>query len=102
MPLLESVILELGRVKDEAAGHKLFALARLEGHPQRAIACLALGASGLKGAVLPLTEALGAGDGFVRLCAYEALKELTKEDHFADWLYGPLAERQAAIEAYRN
>ena len=49
---------------------------------------------------LPMTDAaLEDDDGWLRFCAYRALVYIAKGsfDHFADWMYGPLAERDDAV-----
>ena len=38
--------------------------------------------------------------GFVRFCAYEALRQLTGSDFWADWLYGDAGERGAAAQQW--
>jgi len=86
IPLLETILMELARRADEPAVDALAEVVRDRGHPQRAAACLALGATGRKTAGPHLLYTLKDGDPFVRLCAYLGLKRLTGHDFFVDWL----------------
>ena len=101
VPLQEALVLELGRLRDPAAQAKLKELAALERLPLRGPACLALAATGTAEAGAVLVDALEASRPFVRLCAYLGLRELTGEDHFADWLYGDPGKRAVAVAEYR-
>jgi len=86
VPLLETILMELARRADDAAIDALAEVVRDRGHPQRAAACLALGATGKKSAGPHLLYTLKDGEPFVRLCAYLGLKRLTGKDFFVDWL----------------
>ena len=66
----------------------------------RSIAALALGLAGDPPAAAALVPLLQDPEPFTRLCAYESLRHLTGQDHFADWLRGPAEERAAAAERY--
>jgi HEAT repeat protein len=101
VPWLAEVLLELGRTRDPAAVEALGTFVE-PGRPARAEACLALGATGRREAVPHLLRALAGDDGFVRYCAYLALRAITGRDHFADWIYGNASERARAVEAYRS
>jgi HEAT repeat protein len=86
VPLLETILMELARRADDAAIDALAEVVRDRGHPQRAAACLALGATGKRSAGPHLLYTLKDGEPFVRLCAYLGLKRLTGKDFFVDWL----------------
>lgn len=101
VPLMSTVVLELGRTRDPVAVLALARILRDAKHPYRAEAALALGSTGSRSAVTHLLAGLEDADGFVRMCAYEALKALTRQDHFADWWSGGQTERTAAVDAYR-
>jgi hypothetical protein len=102
VPLEETYLIELGRTGSEPAMRKLGELLQRPRNRHRAVCCLALGATGRQDAVPLLVPMLVDLDPFVRLCAYRALVYLTEREHFADWLYGTEAERQAAMEKYRQ
>lgn len=101
VPLAGALVMELGRTKDGKALEPLLGMLRDDRHPARAEVCLALGTLGLKEAAVDLVIALDAKDGFVRYCAYRALKAITGEDHFADWLYGDGSAIGPAIAKYQ-
>lgn len=108
VPLEEAAVVALGRAAATAGGEvreravdELAALLEDERSPHRPAIALALGHTRAPRAAPPLAELLLDPDPFVRLCAYEALRSLTGEDWFADWLRGPRADREAAAERYR-
>ena len=41
-------------------------------------------------------------DGWARFCAYRALKMMSGEDHFCDWIFGSKKRREEQIELYRD
>ena len=86
IPLLETILMELARRADEPSVDALAEVVRDRGHPQRAAACLALGATGRKSAGPHLLYTLKDGEPFVRLCAYLGLRRLTGQNFFVDWL----------------
>jgi HEAT repeat protein len=98
--LEEEILMSLGRTGTAEAAAALSKVVEDEDSVYRATACLALGASGQPVAARYLVRALVADDPFVRLCAYEALKYLTGEDHFADWIYGDEHARTVAAGEY--
>lgn len=100
VPLEEAILLALGHTRAPAA---VSALAQLLGDkelPCRAHVCLAAGATGDRSLAPALVQALLDGDGFVRFCAYEALRRLCGTDVWADWMYGDVAERAAAAQMW--
>ena len=66
----------------------------------RAVACRALGMAGRSSAARHLTSFLLDEDPFVRFCAYEALRHLTGQKFFVDWMYGELAQWTAGAQEY--
>jgi HEAT repeat protein len=100
-PLLETLVIELGRAGSADA---LPLLKRVASHrfvPGRAEAALALGAIPGKEADELLVAALSDADGWTRFCAYRALVTRTGRDHFCDWIFGDAEHRRKATEAYR-
>jgi HEAT repeat protein len=100
VPLLETILMELARRADEPAVDALAEVVRDRGHPQRAAACLALGATGRKTAGPHLLYTLKDGDPFVRLCAYLGLKRLTGHDFFVDWLAADDTELERGFQEW--
>ena len=101
-PVLEVAMLELGRtgrpdaavtlnrVLDETAG---------EARPEAAIS---LGGIGNRGAIEKLVGLLSDTDKFVRFNAFRALRQLTDQNHLADWLFGSQQTRAAAIKKWKD
>jgi hypothetical protein len=88
VPLCETVLMELARKADDAAVDALASLLRDREQEARAAACIALGATRRIGAAPHLLYVLRDEDPFVRVCAYLALRHLTSQDFFVDWLSG--------------
>jgi hypothetical protein len=100
VPFEESVVLALGRTREPEA---VRALADLLGQKDLGCpgeVCLAAGLAGSASLLQPLARKLLDSDGFVRFCAYEALRQLTGRDFWADWLYGDVAERGAVAQEW--
>jgi hypothetical protein len=96
VPLAEEVLLALGRTKEPLAVELLFSVLRGGARELRGPAALGLGMCAqraLAGRLLPL---LADTDPFVRFCTSESLRHLTGKSVAVDWLYGSLAEREAA------
>jgi HEAT repeat protein len=100
VPLFETLLIELARKADDAAVDALAGLVQDRSHPQRAAACLALGASGRVEAGPHLLYALKDDDPFVRLCAYHGLRHLTHHDYFVDWLSASTSELEKAFQEW--
>lgn len=100
VPLLETVLIELARKADDAAIDALAGLLHDKTHPQRAAACLALGATGRVEAGPHLLYALKDDEPFVRLCAYLGLRHLTHHDHFVDWLAASASELDKGFQEW--
>lgn len=100
VPFETEVILALGRTREASAVAALRGLLENRRNVHRGTAILALGIAGHETVARDLCRFLVDEDGFVRTCAYEALRHITGEDHFADWMYGELGERARAAELY--
>ncbi len=100
VPLEEEILLAVGRVGGAAAAKGLIRLLDDAENPHRGAIALALGMTGERSAAEPLARLLLDGDPFVRLCAYEGLRYVTGEDHFADWIGGSSRERALSAERY--
>lgn len=96
IPLRETLLMELARIGDDAALDRLAACARDAAFPDRAAACVALGATRRTDAAPHLVYLLRADDPFLRLCAWAALRRLTGQSFGACWLEGDPAEREQA------
>ncbi|MBM4015839.1 MAG: HEAT repeat domain-containing protein [Planctomycetes bacterium] len=96
VPLRETLLMELARIGDAEAVEALADLARDFAWPERAAACVALGATRHRDAAPQLAFLLRDGDPFVRLCAWISLRRLTSQDFFANWIDGDPRERDAA------
>ncbi len=106
-PLLEYAVIELGRLKDPKQENYLISYLKNEKSDARAEACFAVAAIGTKNCKQALVDTLDDKDGWIRFCAYKALKELAKihesdKDYIADWLYGSDSSRQAAVKKWRE
>jgi hypothetical protein len=101
-PLVETVILELGRTKSRRAGEMLALLLSDPGQDARAEAALGLGAVGGKAALVALADALSDKDGWVRYCAYSALHTSTGRDFFADWIGGGAKTRDETAAKWKE
>jgi HEAT repeat protein len=99
-PLEEEILFAIGRSRTPAAVTAIARLLATGDARLRAHACLAAASSGGRALLQPLVHALLDDDGFVRLCAGEALRHMTGKDVAGDWLYGALAERGAAAEQW--
>jgi hypothetical protein len=100
VPLFETLLIELARKADDAAIDALAGLLRDKSHPQRAAACLALGATGRAEAGPHLLYALKDDEPFVRLCAYLGLRHLTHHDYFVDWLAAGASELDKGFQEW--
>ncbi|MCO5166042.1 MAG: HEAT repeat domain-containing protein [Planctomycetes bacterium] len=103
-PVIETLLLELGRVGTPQAEGVLRAHLADAAAPERWAAAIALGRFGTPAALRALAEALGDADGWVRYCAYRGLLHTAGReglDVFADWLYGAAADRAEATLALR-
>ena len=88
-PLLEIACIELGRLGDPKAIETLIKILKSDASSGRAEAALALGAIAGREAIDALVAALeDPKDGWVRFCAYEALRKLSGQDHMCDWIFG--------------
>lgn len=102
IPLAETVLLELGRTRDEKAPALLKDVMARASAYYRAVACLGLASTGRRDAADVVFPILSDKDGFARFCAYAAIKSLTGADHYGRWLYGDESQRAAAVAAYRQ
>jgi len=100
VPFEESVVRALGRTREPEAVRALAELLEQRDLGCLGEVCLAAGLTGSPGLLQPLARQLLADDGFVRFCAYEALRQLSGRDFWADWLYGDIAERGDAAQAW--
>ena len=96
--LEEEILLALGRSGDPMALELLVNVLGNRQNRHRAVACLALGVLGRKGAERTLAGFLLDADPFVRYCAHRALLRLTERSGGIDWLAAPSQERAAAAE----
>jgi HEAT repeat protein len=101
-PLLETLIIELGRTGSPSAQKTLKTILARGAPPQgKAEAALALGAIPGKEVSALLLDLLDDKDGWVRYCAYRALRQRSEQDHFCDWVFGDVEHRKKAASAYR-
>ncbi len=101
-PLLETLTIELGRVRKAESIAVLQKIIEQQKQPQgRAEAVLALGAIAGRESDDVLVRVLEDRDGWVRYCAYKALMLRTGQDNFCDWMFGGEDQRRPAIQAYR-
>ena len=98
--LEEEILLALGRTGSPQAAELLIQLLGNRRGRFRAVGCLALGMTGQRAGAATLASFLLDPDPFVRYCAYRAIREVTGEDVFADWMFGASRERVAAAEEY--
>ncbi len=102
-PLLETAILELGRTGDAKAIDLFTSILKADmpnGSPE---AALALGVHLNKEVVQTLIATLrDCTQGWTRFCAYRALKNLSGEDHFCDWIFGSKSVRESRIADYES
>jgi len=99
--LEEEILFAMGRLKTKEAANILAKI--IADHPSasvRAHACLALGLTEQQSMASKLVPSLVHADGFVRFCAYEALRGLTGQEFWADWMFGERAQWVAAAEKY--
>ena len=96
VPLEEIAILMAPKTKDPKVIETLRKRLAEDDYRYRAVTCLALGLTRDKKVGKSLLHCLTDDDPYVRLCAYRALRQITGNDYFADWLYGsPVAWVQA-------
>ncbi len=102
-PLLETSILELGRTGYEKAMDLFIKILQADmpnGSPE---AALALGVFKKKAAAAALLKTLeDSKDGWARFCAYKALKMMSGEDHFTDYIFGSKDRREDQIAFYKD
>jgi hypothetical protein len=94
------ILMALGRTRAPEAVAALIEFLQGRDNGYRPYAALALGMAGDPRAAVHLVPLLLAEDGFTRFCAYESLRHLTGEDHFADWMYGEQRDHARAAEEY--
>lgn len=102
--VIETLLLELGRVGTPKAEERLRAHLAAPLAPERWAAAIALGRFGTPAALGALAEALDDPDGWVRYCAYRGLMHTAGREGvgaFADWLHGAAADRAEATRALR-
>ncbi|HVY62868.1 MAG TPA: HEAT repeat domain-containing protein, partial [Planctomycetota bacterium] len=100
-PILETICWMLGTLNDKDGVPLLKTVASNPKLPARSEATVALGRIPGDASVQALVELLDDEDGWIRYNAYLGLKQLTGQDHFADWIYGSKADREEAVAAYR-
>lgn len=102
LPIEESIILMLGKVKDPRIPPVLQKAASTDGFAYVPAVCLALGQLRAKTAARGILPFLLHADPFTRLCAYRALKQITGQDYFADWIGGSVLEWGKASQQYEQ
>lgn len=102
-PLLEIAVLELGRTGDAGAIPTLARVLRSRAGGARGEAALALGSYGGPEATQALLAALGdAVSGWTRFNSYRALRNLSGQDHYDDWMFLPAAQLRPSIRKYHD
>jgi len=102
-PLLEIACIELGRLGSPNAVPTLLTILKSNATGGRAEAALALAACPSREAIEGIVAALDdPKDGWVRFCAYEALKKMSGQDHPCDWIFGNASSRSRAVAHYRE
>lgn len=100
-PLLEIAVVELGRTRDPSAVPVLCKVLRSRAGGGRAEAALALGSFGGPEATQALLGALGdAVSGWVRFNTYRALRAISGQDHYDDWIFTPPIQLRASMRKY--
>ncbi len=100
-PILEEVLHALGVAQVESAVAPLVAHASDKANAARATAVTSLAAYPLARGTL--VSFLSDDDGWVRYNAYRVLhRKAPSVDAFADWIYGPAAERASAVAKWQD
>lgn len=100
-PLVETAVFELGRTADVRALPLLIEILNAQlpyGSPEAAIV---LGNFRYRAAISALLDALSADNGWIRFCAYRALRQISGSNFFADWINGTPQSTASAIRQYR-
>ncbi|MHC4605510.1 MAG: HEAT repeat domain-containing protein [Planctomycetota bacterium] len=101
-PLMESLMAEVGRPRLKEAVPFLIRVLDGDSTPGRAEAAFSLGNIGGKEAVERLLNALDDRAGWVRFAAYRALRSISGEDYFCDWIFSSKSRRRKYVEKYRD
>jgi hypothetical protein len=102
IPLEDIALLALGRSKDPRGLALLRMLLTADGFQHVAATCWALGCGRDRAAAKSIHGFLLDSDPFVRYCAYRALKSITGQDFFADWLQGNMFDMAEAAKKYKQ
>jgi HEAT repeat protein len=98
--LYETAVVELGRLGDVGSLGVLRGILEGNGGPGRPEAALGLGNLPVQEACDALISRLDDDEPWVRYSAYRALKKISGESFFADWLFGKAAATATAIESW--
>jgi hypothetical protein len=101
-PLLESLMVEVGRPQLEESIPFLIEVLQSKIPFGRGEAAMSLGRFHTKEAVDALLGALSDDDGWVRFGAYRALKNISGEDYFCDWIFYTDKSRKPYMDAYKE
>lgn len=101
-PLLETAVFELGRTADVRALPVLIEILNARLPYGSAEAAIVLGNFRYRSAISALLDSLTTANGWIRFCAYRALRQISGEDFLADWFYGSTAEHTNAARRYRR
>jgi HEAT repeat protein len=102
VPLLETVLIELGRTKSKRAGEALAMILADGTSAGRAEAALGLGAIGGNRAMRALVAGLEDKDGWVRWACYAGLHALTGKEFFCDWIDDRGRGRDEAVRKWKE
>ncbi|MCK5578359.1 MAG: hypothetical protein KAI63_02425, partial [Planctomycetes bacterium] len=102
-PVLETAILQLGKMGSKEAMKQLLKLSKIKEFPRRAEVAMALSrvAARDKTAVVEaLLGLLSDEEGWTRYCAYWSLHKITQKDFNCEWVFDPAAKRKKVVEEW--
>lgn len=101
-PLDDAIILMSGRTNDPAVLESLKSALQVDGFAHLPAALAALAQMRARSAAKLILPFLLHEDGFVRLNAYRALRAITGQDYFADWIAGASMDFAKASLQYQQ
>lgn len=100
--LCETAVVELGRLEDVGSFQVLKEIVDDLSAPGRVEAALGLGNLKVKEACDVLITLLDDKKPWVRYSAYRALRTISGEDHFADWIFGKRSSWSQAVTGWKE
>ena len=99
---LESASVALGRLGDFRAVPLLIKIMLAKFPSGSAEAALSLANYSCRTVFIALLQALKCDDGWIRFAAFRALKKLTGEDHFIDWIFASKKQYTNGYNKYKK